>query len=164
MFGTALFGTFHFEKVTEHFRGQFQFSACRPTSVSPTPHWLSLFTQLHYSDRTAGCPTPAAQQQLKDLWLSSDHLHSTFHLWFCVCVSVHTRTAGLHSGSSNCYSMHFACGCDKSSHSLWPSFRASLDTCICPFSCIKVSTVSNPNPKQKPVTNLCVIPSCISVR
>lgn len=108
VFGTDLFSTFHFEKVTEHFRGQFHFSARRPASMSPPPQWLSLFTQLRYSDRTAGWPTPAAQRPLRDLWLSSDHLHSPFHLWFCVCVCLHTHTAGLHSGRSNCRSMYSA--------------------------------------------------------
>ena len=67
VFGTDLFSTFHFEKLTEHFRGQFQFSCRRPALVSPAPQWLSLFTQLHYSDRTAGCPTPAAHRPLRDL-------------------------------------------------------------------------------------------------
>ncbi len=157
VFGTDLFCTFHFEKVTEHFRGQFHFSACRPASMSPPPQWLSLFTQLQNSDRTAGWPTRAAQRPLRDLWLSSDHLHSTFSfviscVCVCVCVYLHTHTAGLHSGRSNCHSMYFACGCVKLSLSLWPPGPHGTHV-FCPFSCTKFSIiVSHNNAIQPPST------------
>lgn len=46
------------ENVTEHFRGQFQFPACRLAScVLLQQQWLSLSSQLHDSDTTAGCRT-----------------------------------------------------------------------------------------------------------
>jgi len=134
--GKDLFSNFHLKKkVTEHFRGQFQLSARRPSLAPPTPQWLSLFTQLQHSDRTAGCNTPAARRPLRELWLPSDHLHSTLHLSVCVCVCVRVyvaHTAGPHPGFSNCYSTYFACGCVKLSHSLWPS-EPHWTHLLCPF-------------------------------
>lgn len=88
----------------------FQSAACRLSCVSPTPQWLSVFTQLHYSDRTAVCLVPPAQRPQKDLWLSSECLHLAFQLWLSVwqCTSEHW----------SCHSMCFARGCVKLSRSL----------------------------------------------
>lgn len=98
-------------------------------SVSLTTQWLSLFTQLHRSDRTAAArpPLPSGHWEIYD---SRQTIYIQRFICDFVCVYLHTLTAGLHSGCSNCHSMYFACGCVKLSHSLWPSEPGILDMCF----------------------------------
>ena len=112
------------------------------------------------SDRTAGCPRPLLPSGCWEIYDSCRTIYIQHFICdvVCVCVSVHTCTAGGLFWLQK-LSLHVFC--------LWLcqivprplSYRASVDTIVfCPFSCTKVSPIVSHNKyfsMYKPLLHFC---------
>lgn len=121
-----------FEKVKEYFNTQLQLSACGPVSVSCTTVAISIHTAaLFWQDCRLPDPScPAATER----FMAPFRLF-TFSVSFVISCdfSAHSHP--------NCHFMHFACGCVKLSHSLWPQklHRTCILSFLLPNSAVFVS-------------------------